>query len=144
MPRSVRVLFGALALAGSALMLASCSTSASAKDLASKLAGYIAAQENIPTPTVTCPKSLPAKVGATETCSMTPQNSSAKYDVPVVVSSVSGRTLNITWSLKCVSNCGTTGVSGQGTGTTGAATGSSGNSGAPAGSSGSSGATSSS
>ncbi len=125
MRRLVRNLTGALALGGLAFA-AGCS-SVSGSSLAPEVAQAIANASHIPVPTVTC-HDLRAKVDATTTCTMTPQNSSAEYDVELSVKSVQNNKVNFEiTSLNCTSNCpasgatGSTGVAGaQGaTGTTG-------------------------
>jgi hypothetical protein len=123
--RIVRTLPWVLAL-GILALVAGCS-SVSGSSLAPDVAQAIATASHIPVPTVTC-HDLRAKVGATTTCTMTPQNSSAEYDVELLVKSVQNNKVNFEISsLNCTSNCpasgatGTTGVGGaQGaTGTTG-------------------------
>jgi hypothetical protein len=123
--RFVHTLAGAVVL-GAMAFAAGCS-SVSGSSLAPEVAQAIANASHIPVPTVTC-HDLRAKVGATTTCTMTPQNSSAEYDVGLLVKSVENNKVNFEiQSLNCTSNCpasgatGTTGVGGaQGaTGTTG-------------------------
>jgi hypothetical protein len=123
--RLARTLAGAIPL-GALALIAGCS-SVSGSSLAPEVAQAIANASHIPVPTVTC-HDLRAKVAATTTCTMTPQNSSAEYDVELTVKSVENNKVNFEiTSLNCTSNCpasgatGTTGVGGaQGaTGTTG-------------------------
>lgn len=73
--------------------------SISKSDIEQKAATALAAQTNQPTPTVTCPNDLDAKVGATEICTLTPQGSTEKDPVTVKVSSVSGDTYHLDFSV---------------------------------------------
>lgn len=127
--RRTRILAGAVTAAGCAVLLASCSSSVSAKTVGQKVAAAIASHENIPTPTVSCPRALRAKVGANETCTMTLQSGTAKFAVKVVVNSVKNKTVYFDIaSINCTANCaGATGQTG-GVGATGS-TGSTGGSG---------------
>jgi D-tyrosyl-tRNA(Tyr) deacylase len=58
----------------------------------SQVASRLAAEANQPTPTVSCPGDLTAKVGATMTCVLTPDGAAASYNVEVTVNSVSDGT----------------------------------------------------
>lgn len=73
--------------------------SISKSDIEQKAATQLAAQAGQPTPTVTCPNDLNAKVGATETCILTPKGSTDKDDVVVKVASVSGSTYHLTFDV---------------------------------------------
>jgi hypothetical protein len=100
----------ALSLVGGSLccvtLLTGCHASASIggksiskSDIEQKAATALAAQAHQPAPTVTCPSDLDAKVGATEVCTLTPQGSTEKDPVTVKVTSVSGDSYHLDFSV---------------------------------------------
>lgn len=101
--RAITLLGGALT---ATLLATGCHASASIgsksiskSDIEQKAATALAAQAHQPTPSVTCPSDLDAKVGATEVCTLTPQGSTEKDPVTVKVSSVSGDTYHLDFSV---------------------------------------------
>jgi hypothetical protein len=84
---------------GSVTTLGACSGSVSlgsnviAKaDLQNDIATQLAAQVHQPAPTIACPGDLDAKVGTTTDCILSTSDSTAEYNVHVVVQSVSNGT----------------------------------------------------
>lgn len=65
-------------------------------DVESQVATQLAAQVHQPKPKVTCPGSLPAKVGSTLNCTLVAQGSTNVYPVSVVVTSVNKGHVNFT------------------------------------------------
>ena len=64
----------------------------SASTLETQSAQELAQETHQPLPTVSCPSALDATVGAKETCTLTPKNSTTEYDLYITVDSVSGGT----------------------------------------------------
>jgi hypothetical protein len=65
-------------------------------EVQSQVATQLAAQVHQPKPNVTCPGSLPAKVGATLNCTLVAQGSTDVYPVSVVVTTVNNGHVNFT------------------------------------------------
>jgi hypothetical protein len=94
-PTDVRVLFSILAVVSAVALLASCKASVSVgrpevskSDVEAQTAALLAAQVHQPTPKVTCPGGLRAKVGASIDCELTAQGETTSYPVHVVVDSL--------------------------------------------------------
>jgi hypothetical protein len=84
-----------VACLGTAALLAGCKASVSVgkpevaqADVETQVAAQLAAKVNQPTPKVTCPSGLEAKVGASIDCELVAQGDTASYPVHVVVDSV--------------------------------------------------------
>ena len=65
-------------------------------DVETEAATQLAATVKQPTPKVTCPGGLSAKVGATIDCDLVAQGETVKYPVHIVVDSVKGGTAHFT------------------------------------------------
>ena len=68
----------------------------SQSDVESQVASQLAAETNQPTPTVSCPSGLAAKVGTTLDCTLTPKGGGTSLPVHVVVDSVANGTAHFT------------------------------------------------
>jgi hypothetical protein len=69
-----------------------------------QVATQVAAEVHQPKPNVSCPGDLDAKVGATMTCVLTPQNSTTSFNVTVKVNSISNGTAHFGISVASTPN----------------------------------------
>jgi len=96
-PRAARFLLAGFACATlitacSGSVTISASPEVSQSDVQSQVATQLAAETSQPVPKITCPSGLPAKVGASIDCTLTPQGSTTTLPVHVTVTSVKNGT----------------------------------------------------
>ena len=94
-----RVVLVGVAATASAVLFSACSASVSVgtgevprATVQTQVARQLAAETLQPTPTVTCPGGLTAKVGASIDCTLTPKGGTTTYPVHVTVNSVTNGT----------------------------------------------------